>query len=109
MKKPAEIRQYIWETTAEMMAQNILLENPGQKVIVPMIRTIWPETIHSMLRNSSAEYDYSKDDFLAMSFDRQHYLAGPRYSFEQFRTEIERRYTIAKCLLAAGRSQHATA
>lgn len=107
--KRDEVVKYIWETTADMTAQLILTNKLLGKTSMAFVLSIWPEMIHSILENISTNYNYSKDEFLRLSYERQRILAGEKLTLSKFAKDVERRYKIYAHLLTIGRRQQARA
>lgn len=100
---------YIWETTANMTALAILTQKLTDKTVAAFVLTVWPEMIHSILETTSVNYNYSKKEFCAMSYERQRLLAGEKFSCAKFAKDVERRFKNYQYLLKTGQQQQARA
>lgn len=105
MPSRQEVARHIWEKTADMTAQAILINKFTGKISAAFVLKVWPEMIHSILETTSPNYEYSKEEFLAWSYERQRVLAGEKFSLSKFAKEIERRFKIDQYLLSVGQKQ----
>ena len=92
-RSPSIVRKELWDAAANHLATEILKNEYSGKEILAFLRAVWPEVAYSML-DKSPSFEYSKEQFLALSFFSQQQWTGPAHGLISLMQAVENKMKL---------------